>query len=149
MTRNISATSIKHDHLLRWGGQMYYHEKARNDNYVGRRETPSLGGASVPVESSSRDDRQEGVLPSHYESKLVISACSGVSLVPSAWFRYSSLERERKQSSIPGGAGGRAIAASSAKAHRGIHFQGPRACPHGWALTIQRNDFAAEARRTA
>ena len=37
------------------------------------------------------------------------------------------LERLRKQSSIPGG--GRAIAASSAKAHRGLHFQGPRACP--------------------
>ena len=32
MTRNTSATSIKHDHPLRWGGQMYYHEKARNDN---------------------------------------------------------------------------------------------------------------------
>ena len=129
MTRNTSATSIKHDHLLRWGGQMYYPEKACNDNYVRRREghTPSLGGASAP-ESSSRDDRQErSMLPSHYESKLVTSACSGVSLVPSAWFRYSTLERERKQSSIPGG--GRAISASSAKTHRGIHFQGPRACP--------------------
>jgi hypothetical protein len=34
MTRNTSATSIKHDHLLRWGGQMYYPEKACNDNYV-------------------------------------------------------------------------------------------------------------------
>ena len=62
MTRNTSATSIKHDHLLRWGGQMYYPEKACNDNYVRRRETPSLGGASAP-ESSSRDDRQEGSTP--------------------------------------------------------------------------------------
>ena len=28
-----------------------------------------------------------GELPGNYESRLVISACSGVSLVPSAWFR--------------------------------------------------------------
>ena len=95
MTRNTSATSIKHDHLLRWGGQMYYPEKACNDNYVRRRETPSLGGASAP-ESSSRDDRHTmGELPGNYESRLVISACSGVSLVPSAWFRYSTLERAK------------------------------------------------------
>ena len=38
---------------------------------------------------------RKGVLPSHYESKLVTSACSGVSLVPSAWFRYSTLERAK------------------------------------------------------
>ena len=28
-----------------------------------------------------------GELPGNYASRLVISACSGVSLVPSAWFR--------------------------------------------------------------
>ena len=87
MTRNTSATSIKHDHLLRWGGQMYYPEKACNDNYVRRRETPSL--SVVRQHSRVRHEMTDtmGELPGNYESRLVISACSGVSLVPSAWFR--------------------------------------------------------------
>ena len=94
--------------------------KACNDNYVRRRETPSLGGRRQHPRVHHEMTDTMGELPGNYESRLVISACSGVSLVPSAWFRCFPLERLRKQSSIPGG--GRAIAASSAKAHRGIHF---------------------------
>ena len=141
MTRNTSATSIKHDHLLRWGGQMYYPEKACNDNYVRRRETPSLGGASAP-ESSSRDDTM-GELPGNYESRLVISACSGVSLVPSAWFRC--FPWRDCESNHPFPVEGEQSQPPARERTAEYTFKDPEPARRQGSLTIQRNDFAAEA----
>ena len=42
-----------------------------------------------------------GELPGNYESRLVISACSGVSLVPSAWFRCFPLGESESNHPFP------------------------------------------------
>jgi len=143
MTRNTSATSIKHDHLLRWGGLkcvLPRESPQRQLLYVGRRETPCLSVVRQHPRVHNEMTDRKGVLPSHYESKLVISACSAVYLyVPARGFVIRAW-RERKQSSVPGG--GRAIAASSAREHRGIHFQRARACQQGWRGLLHRRGNA-------
>ena len=89
---------------------------------------------------------RKGVLPSHYESKLVTSACSGVSLVPSAWFRYSTLERAKAIIHSRWRASNLSLQRENTP--RNTLSRTP-SLPDGSATTIQRNGFAAEARRTA
>ena len=68
-----------------------------------------------------------GELPGNYESRLVISACSGVSLVPSAWFRCSAWRDCESNHPFP--VEGEQSQPPARKRTAEYGFLGPRACP--------------------